>query len=219
MGLKKLGAGCPTGPALPPGRWLGLGGTCAPTLAAHLQRMLPIRRKPDGSRGHLSGGFSTSLPDDWQLSLGARRICDVGDQRDSQSVDRSLPQNQARPANRFARRRDARRGEQGIGGTSARPASTGERVERASAIGPDETLSRVARSSNLARPAATRVRGDSASAGSTGRDSEVADQSRANRVGKDFATNGSEAVMRTGGNKRNLVFLGAGIRLPMGIEP
>ena len=36
MGLRKLGAGRPTGPAMPPGRRFGLGGTCAPSYASHL---------------------------------------------------------------------------------------------------------------------------------------------------------------------------------------
>ena len=77
MGLRKLGAGCPTGPALPPGRWLGLGGTCAPPLAPHFQCVLPLRRQPHRSRGYFPGSFPARIPDSRQLPLGTRRFVSV----------------------------------------------------------------------------------------------------------------------------------------------
>src|SRR5215472_6454332 len=85
MGLRKIGAGCPTGPAMSPGRWFGLGGTCAPPFAPHLQHLLPVHGQPHGGRRPGAGCIPSRVPDAGELPLGARRLCDVGD-----SVTRNL---------------------------------------------------------------------------------------------------------------------------------
>src|SRR5208337_4778280 len=87
MGRRKLGAGCPTGPAMPPGRWLGLGGTCASAYQAHLQYLLPICGEPHGSPRFVARGFPSSVPDVGELPVGARRLRNLDDQRDAQSAD------------------------------------------------------------------------------------------------------------------------------------
>ena len=218
MGLRKLGAGCPTGPALPPGRWLGLGGTCTSALASHFQCLLPVRRQSNRGRGHFAGGILARISDIGKLSLGARGICDVDDQRDKKFADRPLPPDEAGSPDRFFGRCHAGSGEQGISRAPARSAGTGERVERASAIGAHQAFAGVTRGGDFARPATIRVCGDSAGVGSAGRHGKVSNQSRTNRIGKDFAANGSEAVMRTGGSKKSLLFQGAGNTLPLGVE-
>jgi hypothetical protein len=219
MGLRKLGAGCPTGPALPPGRWLGLGGTCTSALAPDLQCMLSVRRQSNRGRGYFAGSILAGVPDAGELSVGTRRICNVDDQRDQKFADRPLSQNQAGSPDGLAGRCHAGSGEQGIERATPGPAGAIERIKRASAIGADKTFAGVARGSDFARPAAIGVRGDSAGIGGAGRHGEVSNQSRTHRIGKDFAADGSKAVMSTGGNKENLVFRGAENSLPVGVEP
>jgi hypothetical protein len=218
MGLRKLGAGCPTGPALSPGRWLGLGGTCAPPLAPHFQCVLPLRRQSHRSRGYFPGSFPASIPDSRQLPLGTRRICHVDDQRHKKFADRSLPPNEARPANRLSRRCHARCGEQGVGGAAAGSASAVERIERPSTIGVDTAFTGIARGGCFAGPATTRLCGDPASAGGARRHGKVSHQSRAHRVGKDFAPNGREAFMTARVNTKGFVILGTEETLSVGVE-
>jgi hypothetical protein len=218
MGLRKLGAGCPTGPALPPGRWLGLGGTCTPALASHFQCVLSVRRQSNRGRGYFAGSVLARVSNVGELSFGAWRVRNVDDQRDTKLADRPLSSNQTGSPDGFPGRRYASGGEQGIERASAGSAGAGERVERAGAVGAHEAFAGIARSGNLARPPATGVCGDSDSVGSAGGHGEVANQSRTHRIGKDFAANGSEAVMKTGGSKKSLVFRGAGNRLPLGVE-
>ena len=218
MGLGELGAGRPIGPALPPGRWLGLGGTCTSSLASHLQCVLPIRWQPNRSRGHYTGSVSASISDACELSFGAWRIRNVDDQRDKKSVDRSLSPDQTGQADRFLGRCHAGGGEQRIHGTAARSAGAAERVERTSAGRVDKTFAGVARSGDFERFAAVRVCRDTGSAGGAGRDGKVSHQPRTDRTGKDSAANGSEAVMRTGRKARNLVIVMAEVGLPLGVE-
>src|SRR5215475_8073793 len=198
MGLRELGAGCPTGPAMPPGRGLGLGGTCAPSHAPSLQRMLSLCGQSHGSRGYFAGGVPAGVSYAGELPFGAWGICDVGNECDAELADRPLPAHEARSFDGFARRCHAGGGEQRIVGAAARPTSVARRIELAGAERVDAALTGVARSGDSAGPATTGVRGNSTDLGSTRRYGKVAHQSRTDRVGKDLAFDGSEAVMRTG---------------------
>jgi hypothetical protein len=218
MGLGELGAGRPIGPALPPGRWLGLGGTCTSSLAPHFQCVLSIRWQPNRSRGHYARSVSASVPDAGELPVSARRVCNLDDQRDKKPADRSLSANQTRPSDRFTGRRHASNGEQGIRRAATGPASAAERVERSGTERINKAFARVARGSNFERFAAVGVCRDSGTAGGAGGDREVSDQPRTDRIGKDPATNGSETVMRTGTETRNLIIVRAEISLPVGVE-
>ncbi len=104
IGAKQLGAGCPTGPAMPPGRWFRLGGVGASAHPAHLQSVLPVYREWHGGGGLVSGSFSAGLPYAGQLPFGTRGLRNLDDQCYKEFVDRSLPANQARPHYRFAGR-------------------------------------------------------------------------------------------------------------------
>ena len=218
MGLRELGAGCPTGPALPPGRWLGLGGTCTSTLAPHLQHLLSIRWQPNRGRGHFTGGLLASVPDSGKLPLSPRRLCNLDDQRDQKSADRPLSPYQTRSADRFSRRSYARGGEQRIYGSAPRPAGPDERVERPDSKRADQALAGVTRSGHFARPPAIGICGDSARAGSARRHCEISNQSWTYRVSQDLATNGSKTVMRTGEIIKNLVILRERMSFPVGVE-
>src|SRR5271165_2252134 len=89
-GAKQLGAGCPTGPTMPPGRWIGLGGTGASSHAPDFQPLLPIHRERNGRRGPVSGSVSASVSDPVELSISTRGVCDLDDQCDEKLADRSL---------------------------------------------------------------------------------------------------------------------------------
>ena len=195
IGAKQLGAGCPTGPAMPPGRRFGLGGVGASPYAPHIQLVLPVHREWHGSRRPLSGSVLEGVPDVGKLSSGTRRVCNLDDQRDTEPADRPLPSNEAGPHHRFAGRRHAGGGEQRVGGASPRPASAAWRVERASADGFNQTLTGVTGSGNITRLAATGICGDSTEPGSAGGYGKVTDQSGTYRIGTNFATNGSTAIM------------------------
>ncbi len=194
IGAKQLGAGCPTGPAMPPGRRFGLGGTGASSYAPDIQPMLPVYREWNGGRGSLSGSISASVPDAGELSLGARRICDVDDQRHAKPADRPLSPNQARPNNGFTGRCNASGGEQRIGRPSARRAGTFGRVERASASCIDQAFAGVTRGSYFAGLAATGLCGNSTKSGSARRYRKVTNQPGTYRIGTDFAADGSRAI-------------------------
>ena len=204
IGAKQLGAGCPTGPAMPPGRWLGLGGTGASSHASDLQFVLPVYRERHGSRGPFSGSISASVPDAGKLSIGTRRICNLDDQRNQKPADRSLPANQTRPDHRFAGRCDAGGGEQRVVWKAPRRAGAAGRVERAGADGADEAFSGVTRGGYFAGPAAIGVRRNTAKPGGAGGYSKIPYQPRTYRIGKDFAANGSGAIM----SARRLVMAG-----------
>src|ERR1700676_5646498 len=89
-----VGAGCPTGPAMPAGRRFGLGGACTPSHAPHLQHLLSVYGERHGGGGPVAGRVSAGVSDARELSFGAWWFCDVGDQRDAELADRSLPANQ-----------------------------------------------------------------------------------------------------------------------------
>ena len=197
IGANQFGAGCPTGPAMPPGRWRSLGRTGASPHSPDLQSVLSLYRQWHGGRGFVAGSIPAGVPDTRKLSFGPRRISDLDDQRHAKPADRPLPSYQAGPDYGFSRRCDAGGGEQRVGGTPARRASVVGRTERPSAGGADEIITGVARSSHLARFAAAGLRGDPANAGGAGRNSKIANQPRTHRAGTDFATNGSgAAIMR-----------------------
>src|SRR5262249_29832404 len=82
-----VGAGCPTVPAMPPGRRLCLGGACASPFASHIQHLLQVYRQPNGSRGLVAGCVPSGIPDACELPLGAWRLCNVDDECDAQSPD------------------------------------------------------------------------------------------------------------------------------------
>jgi hypothetical protein len=218
MGLRKIGAGCPIGPAMPPGRGLGLGGACASAFAPSLQRVLPIRRQSHRGRRYFAGGFLACVPNARELSFGAWGLCDVDDQRHTKPVDRPLPSNQKGPRDIFSRRFHGGGREQGIGGAAAGRASAARRTERAGAVSADPALARVTRSCDFARPAAVGVCGNSAGARSARGNGEVTHQPRAYRACAYIATNGCEAVMKLRTNARNLVFVEATVALPVGVE-
>jgi hypothetical protein len=219
MGLKKLGAGCPTGPAMPPGRWLGLGGACAPSFAAGLQHMLPIRGQSHGSRRYLAGGFSPRVSDARKLSFGARWICDVDDKRDAKSADRPLPEDETRPGDRFSGRRHACCGNEGVRGPAAGRTSAIRRAEQPSRDSLDAPFAGVARGRNFAGPAAIGICRDSAGFERPRGHRQVTDQSRTHRTSAHIATNGCEAVMKLRTRGKNLVFVEATTLLPVGVEP
>ena len=150
----RVGAGCPTGTAMPPGRRFSLGGACTSPLAPYLQYLLPVHRQRRRSRRSLAGSFSARLSHLGELSVGARRFRDLGNQRHSQSLDRSLPAHQARPDDRLSRRCHAGRREQGVRGTQARPAASAQRAQLAGADRSDQAFARTTRSRHLARLAA-----------------------------------------------------------------
>jgi hypothetical protein len=218
MGLGELGAGRPIGPALPPGRWLGLGGTCTSSLASHLQCVLPIRWQPNRSRGHYTGSLSARVSNARELSFGTWGVYDVDDQRNQESADRSLSPNQTGPADRLTGRCHAGGGKQRVRGEAAGSASALERVEWTGSKRTDQTFAGVARGGHSERFATTGICPNSGSIGRTGRDGKVSDQSRADRIGKDSAENGSAAVMKTGRRARNLVIVRAAVSLPVGVE-
>ena len=194
-GARQIGAGCPTGPAMPPGRWFRLGGTGASTHAPDFQPVLPVYRERHGSRGPLSRSIFASVPDAWQLPLGTRRIRNLDDQRHEKLADRSLPADQAGPDYRFAGRCNGGGGEQGVGGTTARPASAIGGIECASADGADQAFTGIARGGNTARLATTGLRGNSTEPGGAGGYRKVTHQPGSHRVGTNFATNGGRAIM------------------------
>ena len=195
-GLMTFGAGCPTGPAMPPGRLLGLGRTCAPAHPAYLQPVLPVYRQFRGSRGHVAGSFSPGVPYARQLSFGAWRVCHMDDQRNAQSADRPLPANQTGSHHRFAGRCHARGRKQGLLGQASGSVGVARRTQPASAIGIDTTLTRTARGGSFARFAAARICRDSDCTFRSRRHREIPDQPGANRAGTHPATNGSAAFMK-----------------------
>ena len=203
---------------MPPGRWLGLGGTCAPSHAPSLQRMLPIRGQSHRGRGYFAGSFPAGVPDTRELPLGARRICHLDDERHEELADRPLPADEARPLDGFPGRRHACGGKQGILGAAAGPTSAAWRIGRASAIGFDAAFPRIARGGDSAGPAAAGVRGDSTGAGGAGRNGEVANQPWADRTGAHIATNGCETFMKTRAKAENLIFVGAEAGRDLGVE-
>ncbi len=204
IGAKQLGAGCPTGPAMPPGRWFGLGGTGASTYAPDLQPVLPVYRERHRSRGFVSRGISAGVPYARELSLSARWIRHVDDQRYQKPADRSLPANEAGSHYGFAGRCYAGGGEQRVVGAASGRTSAAPRVERAGTDGANQAFAGVARGSDSARLATTGLRGNSAEPGGTGRYGKVAHQPGTNRTCQDFAANGSKAIM----SKRRLVMAG-----------
>ena len=76
-GARQIGAGCPTGPAMPPGRRFGLGGTGASTHAPDFQPVLPVYRERHGSRGPLKSIFASVRT---RQPLGPWRIRNLDDQ-------------------------------------------------------------------------------------------------------------------------------------------
>ncbi len=204
IGAKQLGAGCPTGPAMPPGRWFGLGGTGASTYAPDFQSVLPVYRERHGGRGSVSRSISKGVPDAGELPFGTRRICHLDDERNQEPADRSLPSNETGPDYGFAGRCHAGGGEQGIVRSASRRAGTAPGTERAGADSTYETLARIARGGYIARFAAAGLCGNSAQPGSTGRNCKIAHQPRTYRTGTNFATNGSKAIM----NKQGLRMAG-----------
>src|ERR1700733_4736537 len=104
---------------MPPGRRFRLGGACTPTYAPDLQHLLPVYREWNRSRGFVAGCVFASVPYTWELSVGAWRVCHLGDFGYAQLVDRSLPADQARSVDGFFGRRHAGGGEQGIGWAAA----------------------------------------------------------------------------------------------------
>lgn len=203
MGLRKLGAGCPTGPAMSPRRRVGLGGACTSTYAPDLQHLLPVHGEPNRGRRFVAGRFSAGVQDVAELSFRAWGLWNLGYERDAKPADRSLPENQAGPVDGFAGRQNAGGREQRVGGTQAGPASVAGRVERTSTKGIDAAFAGIARGGDFAGSAAAGIRGDSSGAGSTGRNGQVTNQSRAHRTGAYIAGNGSEAVVK--GGRRILV--------------
>jgi len=219
MGLRKLGAGSPTGPALPPGRWLGLGGTCTSSLSSHFQCLLSLRWQSHRSRGYFPGGVSAGLPHLGNLSLRSRWFCHLDDQRDQKFAHRPLSSHQARPADRLARRCYARGREQGILRSSSGSTGFDERVGLSSAIRAYSPFPGITRGCHSPRPPAIGVRRDSAGLSCAGRHRQVSHQSWAHRVGQDLVPDGSPAIMTLRAHSRNLVFLGAAPTLPVGVEP
>src|SRR5271154_3173574 len=159
---------------MPPGRRFSLGGACTPPHAPHLQHLLPVYREWDGSRGSVAGRVFAGVPYTRELSVGARRVCDVAHQRYTQLADRSLPALEAGSLDRFAGRRHAGGGEQGVGRATAGPAVVARGTEFASASGLDQAIAGLTGGGDLARLAAVGVCGDSARFGGAGRDREVA---------------------------------------------
>ena len=195
IGAKQLGAGCPTGPAMPPGRRFGLGGASASPHSPHLQPVLPVHRERHGGRGPLSGSVFEGIPDAGELSLGTWRFCNMDDLRHTEPADRPLPSNEAGPYNRLARRCHASDRKQRVGGATSRRASAARRIEFASTGGFDQAFPGIAGGCYIARFAAVGICRDSAESGRAGRYGKVTHQSRTYRIGTNFATNGSRAIM------------------------
>ena len=169
----RVGAGCPTGPAMPPGRRFSLGGACTSPLTPHLQYLLPVHRQQRRGRGSLTGSILARLSYFGQLSISARRFRNLGNQRHSQPLDRSLPAHQARPDDRFARRCHAGRREQGIGGTQARPAALAQRAQLAGSGCLDQAFARITRSRHFAGLAAIGIHRNTTSFIRTRRDGKI----------------------------------------------
>jgi len=179
IGAKQFGAGCPTGPAMPPGRWLSLGGTGASAYAPDLQSVLQIYRERNRSRGFIAGSIHESVPNVGELPIGTRGLCNVDDQRHAKPADRSLPANEAGQDHGFVGRCHAGSREQGILGTAAGSTRVVGRVELASADRTEEIIAGIARSGHFARFTTARLRGDSANAFGTGRNRKIANKPRA----------------------------------------
>src|SRR5882724_2699021 len=146
---------------MPPGGRFRLGGACTSPHAPHLQHLLPVYREWNGSRGFVAGCVFKGVPYAWELSVGARRVCDVGDFGDAEPFDRSLPADQAGPVDGFFGRRYAGGGEQGVGWAAAGSAAAfgGAQFTGAGWVG--QTFAGLAGSSDFAGFAAVGVRGDS----------------------------------------------------------
>jgi hypothetical protein len=155
--LKTIGAGRPTGAGMSPGRGAGLGGTCAAARAAGFQSVLPVHGQLHRGRGPEPGRFLADLTHAAELPASFRSVSHVAHQRHAQPAGGSLPAHAARPADGFDRRRYAEAGEQAIRGAHAGQAGLGVGIECATATRIVATFAGIARGSNLARFAGTRL--------------------------------------------------------------
>src|ERR1700751_1394569 len=153
---------------MPPGRRFSLGGACTPPHAPHLQHLLPVYREWSGSRGSVAGRVCAGVPYTRELSVGAWRVCDLAHQRYTQLADRSLPALEAGSIDRFAGRRHAGGGKQGVGRATPGRAVVAWGAEFASASSLDQALAGPTGSGDLAGLATAGVCGDTASFGGAG---------------------------------------------------
>jgi|SRR5579863_70092 len=193
-----IGSGRPTGPAMPPGRWTGVGGTCAQAFPASLQPMLPVHQQFERSRGPEPRSFPAHLPHAGKLSHGIWRLSNMVDQRDAQSAGRPLSTVAARPDDRFFGRPASSGRGKAFAGAHAGQSGHGARIEPASAVSAIPAFAGIARGDHFARLAGPGIQRDSAGSVRAGRYGKIADQSRAHRTGANSAGHGSEAIVAAG---------------------
>src|SRR5215469_13854825 len=192
----RIGAGRPTGSAVPPGRRVGLGATRTGAHATGIQPVLPVHGQFDGSGGLEPGGFSEDLSHAPKLPPSRRGVSNVADQRDAELAGRSLPADAARPAYGFDRGSDAPARRETFFGANAGPLGAGSGVEWAIAAGALEAVARIARSGDLARFAEFGIQRDSGRAAGAGRHGKIENQPRADRAGQGAGADGSAAGIK-----------------------
>src|ERR1700735_1018137 len=101
--LIAIGARCPTGAGMSPGRWGLLGGTCTAARAAGVQFVLPVYGQRDGRRRSEPGSFSADLQNAAELQSFVRGVRNLADQRDAEFAGGPLPAHAAGPADGFDR--------------------------------------------------------------------------------------------------------------------
>lgn len=190
-----IGSGRPTGPAVPPGRWAGLGGACPAPRSARLQLMLSLHQQFVGGGRPQPGGFSAYLQDARELPHGIWRFSDMVDQRYAQPVGGSLPAFTARPDDRCARGRFAGGRGKAFAGANAGQSSHGAGIECPSAVSAFTPFAGIAGGGHFARLAGLGIRRDSAGSFCARRYGKIANQSRADRISAHFAGHGSRAFV------------------------
>ena len=190
-----IGSGRPTGPAMPPGRWTGMGRVGSPAHPARLQFVLSLHQQFDGSRRPQPGGLSANLQNACKLSNGLRRLSHVAYQRHPQPSGGSLSPITPRPHDRCARGCPSGRRGKAFAGTHARQGRHGAGIERAGAVRPIASFAGVARSNHLARLAGFGIQRDSAGSFGARRYGKIANQSRARRISAHLTRYGSQALV------------------------
>src|SRR5579862_1833783 len=196
--LTTIGVRRPTGGAMSPGRWAGLGRTRPEAHEASVQHLLPLHEQPDGSGRPEPGSFSSGLQDALELSSRIRRFSHVADERDAESSGGSLPEIAAGSDDGFDRGHDAGSRREAIVGADAGQDRACLGAEPASAARTREALAGTSRSGDLARPAGFGIQRDSNSAASARGNGEIENQPRALGAGAYTGRNGISELKPVG---------------------
>lgn len=190
-----IGTGRPTGPAVPPRRWTGVGGACSPARAARLQHMLSLHQQFIGSRGSEPGSFPAHLPHAGQLPHSIRRLSDLAHQRDTQSVGGPLSPFPARPHDRRDRGRAACGGREAFSCAHTRQSCDGAGIEYASTVRAVAPFAGITRSGHFERFAGLGIQRDSTGSFRARRYGKIAYQSWPYRISANLAGHGSQTLV------------------------